>query len=133
MTEINREQFEAWLFSQPDERLFIYTEGGETDKTGCLVCNFLREQTGLNGFNVSVCWVSYGPTLTDRMHFQEWLMNLLQRRSPSPFSAKETKLNYVSMFGDPSFSPELKLSENRAEQHAATSPEASGSHFSKVG
>ena len=42
MKEINRERFEAWLFSQPPEREFRYT-----DSDGCAFCHFVMETTNL--------------------------------------------------------------------------------------
>jgi hypothetical protein len=37
---IHQEKFEAWLFSQPDEREFEYI-----DHRGCVICSFLKETT----------------------------------------------------------------------------------------
>lgn len=41
--EINRERFEAWLFSQPRERTFNYMDGNG----GCLICHFFQQTTKL--------------------------------------------------------------------------------------
>lgn len=40
--QIQQERFEAWLFSQPDEREFDYTRS-----TDCVICNFFRETTAI--------------------------------------------------------------------------------------
>lgn len=45
---INRELFEAWLFSQPREREFVYT-----DNRNCLICSFLKSNTRFQNPNVS--------------------------------------------------------------------------------
>jgi hypothetical protein len=37
---INKETFEAWLFSQLDERIFFYNNNND-----CLLCKFLKETT----------------------------------------------------------------------------------------
>lgn len=43
MNEINREHFEAWLFSQPLERVI---EAG--DGTRCVLCSFIKETTNFS-------------------------------------------------------------------------------------
>lgn len=42
MKEINRERFEAWLFSQPKDRNFDYTNPRD-----CAICAFLKETTNV--------------------------------------------------------------------------------------
>lgn len=72
MTEINREHFEAWLFSQPEERKFNYL-----DVTGgCAVCSFIRETT--NFTNCAGGSDASGIDLENRfggpkVHLPEWM------------------------------------------------------------
>lgn len=42
-TEINREQFEAWLYAQDRDKPFNYEQGGITSEPGCVMCQYLRE------------------------------------------------------------------------------------------
>lgn len=43
MFNFNQEHFEAWLFSQPRNRALLYHEGHYLSPTGCLMCNYLRD------------------------------------------------------------------------------------------
>lgn len=97
---INREHFEAWLFSQPDDRRFEYLEGQPSSLTGCVVCNFLREQTNITTFGVSGSQVGFRTSLDfDYIPFEPWLQNLLlELANPVSFDAKRAKAMYISLF-----------------------------------
>lgn len=83
--KIQQETFEAWLFSQPDERTYDYL-----NINNCLICNFAHETTNKK------LRVSY-----DRFYLQEekyekayqfddWLMRLMR-------GCHITKLGYISV------------------------------------
>lgn len=110
--EINRESFEAWLFSQPKERVFDYRN---TDGT-CVICSFVKETTnakgvcGGGGFVVTsngfiptpAWWESQSVSLTmpdmdtvsakarDRDGFYSPIITILDLQQA-----------YIAMFGDP--------------------------------
>lgn len=94
MNTINREHFEAWLFSQPDERTFIYTEGAADAPIGCLLCNFIREQTNITAFYVGA---SYLTTENKTEPLMVWFSLFCPNKSYK-FTAKEAKDNYLTLF-----------------------------------
>lgn len=68
---IHKERFEAWLFSQPDERRFDYV-----DNRNCIGCCFLREMARFD-------LLSFGPDAVYDKHatrfpLPEWFTNLLR-------------------------------------------------------
>ncbi len=99
MNTINREQFEAWLFSQPDERNFAYIEGQPDAPTGCLVCNFLRENTNHKHFGVSGAAEGFRVGFEDCTKFEPWLELLLRQNGFTEiFTAKYSKDTYLKLF-----------------------------------
>lgn len=104
MNKINREQFEAWLFSQPDERQLNYVQGQSYKYPGCLVCNFLREIVGLTCFYVSsndIGWWSPEINNSQKFQFEDWLYSLLEEIVAYPeseFTIKQAKNSYLLLF-----------------------------------
>lgn len=97
MNTINREHFEAWLFSQPDERMFNYSEGFNTDQIGCVMCNFLRENTNISQFCVGYSTFIHGEEWNDE-RLPAWFVNTMDKRSGRYISAKEVKQLYLQEF-----------------------------------
>lgn len=109
MNTINREQFEAWLFSQPPERTFKYTEGTPSSPIGCLACNYLREMTDAKNFFVgpSDCGIRFGNYVEPYTKF-EWLAKYLynvcyfaanfDESEQTLFTAKDAKRIYSELF-----------------------------------
>lgn len=95
MNQINREQFEAWLFSQPDERTFNYVEGYIDDKTGCVMCNYLREHTNLKFFIVGSRALT---TKRGKNLLPTWFIDMMERRHNCLMTAKQTKDIYLLQF-----------------------------------
>lgn len=99
---INREHFEAWLFSQPDERTFEYIYGSYDSNPGCLLCNFLRETTNINKFEVGRIIVSMNGT---NYPLPNWFINLLSKQwlkehefYSRNITFKEVKEHYLLLF-----------------------------------
>lgn len=103
---INREHFEAWLFSQPKERKFVYIEGRVDASTGCLMCNYLRENFH---FIFRVYTSEFRDLTTDEeTNFPKWLNELIWTSlqmfyrkhiiGPSFFTAGEVQTIYLSLF-----------------------------------
>lgn len=110
---INREHFEAWLFSQSKERKFVYVEGGQDALTGCLCCNYLRENFS---FRFSVGNSSFRIFPSRENDFPEWLNVLIadaraifykehyivdtiyQRKPSCFFTAEQAQTTYLSLF-----------------------------------
>lgn len=102
MNEINREQFEAWLFAQADDREFKYTQGGWDDRVGCVMCNYLREQTNMKRFVVAVVDVTDFSVLGWRtVALPRWFIELMQHRDYVHLTAKSVKKAYTKLFGNP--------------------------------
>lgn len=79
MTTINRELFEAWLFSQPREREFVYINGLSDEEPGCVVCSFLRETTNIKRFAVGDTYMNIykgESTDYDAVNLPTWLNEL---------------------------------------------------------
>lgn len=110
MTKINREQFEAWLFAQPNNRTFNYREGKSTDLVGCIICNFLREQTGVKNFKVGGHRLGI-ITPTDVIPFTQWTSLFLlaalmagdydQSKHTTVITGLQAKTAYTTLFGSP--------------------------------
>jgi hypothetical protein len=107
--QINRETFEAWLFSQPDDRVIEASNG-----TKSFFCSFVRETTKYKGFMFG--WEAahlnsfLGPTVV----LPSWLKLLLSRenlyrvkgcsglREEKLFlTCGELKQSYITLFGNP--------------------------------
>lgn len=107
MTTINKETLEAWLFFQNPARIFNYIEGFKDDKTGCLICNFIRETTNIQNFCISAyCFdiLDENNKLIERIDFPTWLITFLRMRNNisfnDEFSAGLMQKCYNEMFGD---------------------------------
>lgn len=98
MNTINREHFEAWLFSQPDERLFNYTEGFDSDRIGCVMCNFLRENTSIYPFAIGYGTYAYGVGINQEASLPTWFVSIMALRSGRYITAKEVKSLYLQEF-----------------------------------
>ncbi len=95
MNEINRERFEAWLFSQPKERSFIYG-----DICGCAVASFLKECTSIQDPTVSSdTFRSRADVLlpdAGRKPLPEWLHNQVLRVRPLTIAKMQAR--YLELF-----------------------------------
>lgn len=69
-TLFNRERFEAWLANQPGEREFDY---GSNDN--CLVCNFIKETTGIKSPRVGHNYARKAVIDDARIGFPQWLFD----------------------------------------------------------
>jgi hypothetical protein len=121
MNEINRERFEAWLFSQQKDREFDYTDLRE-----CLICKFIRETSSLKVRMVTPGFIALEGSPSIPM--PKWLdtddatlgkpSSLLatghMRHTQDgmiPFS--EVTKRYVELFGDPSIVESVELPKAR--------------------
>lgn len=75
---IVREQFEAWLFSQPRERVYKYWEASEDQPTGCVMSNYLRECTPHHEWILGTLYLTVNQFVHD---LPRWFVGLM-RRSP---------------------------------------------------
>jgi hypothetical protein len=71
---ITRESFEAWLFSQPDDRVFLFTSC-----TSCVVASFLKETTSYNTPIVTDKYFMNGSNIQTERNLPEWLVILLEK------------------------------------------------------
>lgn len=97
--EINREMFEAWLFSQPLERKFDFHNIYE-----CALCCFLREVCGsidpIVG-NISVLPKGLGG---ESIAMPKWLDSNDHAKAvlrANPLTVANMQSRYISLFGDP--------------------------------
>jgi hypothetical protein len=104
--EINRERFEAWLFSQPDERMFDYMDVNG----GCAVCAFIRETTQHKEAcgGVTNVWLSRSNCLDEvnSYHIPNWLRStkngvLTAYIRTDQLFVHQMKRRYIELFGDP--------------------------------
>lgn len=98
--QINRETFEAWLLAQPAEREFVYSQGFPKDEPGCLVCNFLRENTKVKNFTV---YGRYVDVEGKALGFEKWLDDFLflqARGGVRPLTFGEAQADYLKLFPD---------------------------------
>jgi hypothetical protein len=73
---INKETFEAWLFSQPDDRTFDYM-----DNRDCLVCKYVKEVVGYKkNFSVGADYIRLHESLFTEFTFEKWFIDLLGER-----------------------------------------------------
>jgi hypothetical protein len=112
--EINQERFEAWLFSQPADRVI---EAGNTCK--CFICSFLKETT-----NVAAPWVLWErwaadyeadyndtkslPKWARKLIDNGWLMEVSESRENYAITCGQMQARYRELF------PEK---ENHVESH----------------
>lgn len=113
MTEINREHFEAWLFAQPDDRPYVYGEGFPNDPVGCIVCNYLREQTNEKDFVVGGSQQGIAK-IEQVTPFPRWLAEVLWRcASLTTFGA--AKKVYTKLHGNPTFGSSVPASQEQTQ------------------
>lgn len=99
--ELCIERFEAWLFSQPPERVI---EARSTDS--CFLCSFVKETTNLSPV---FYWAQWSPQPTKRLEIPEWAMKLIDlkwTRTVSIGGRDSTTVavmqrRYIELFGDP--------------------------------
>jgi len=104
---INQETFEAWLFSQPDDRQYDYR-----DNEGCLLCMFAKETSNkrLSVAGRAFRVISDPENTFKYIDFDSWLQrfmcdcvrtNLGYDSVPLSEDFKTVKAIYVAMFGQP--------------------------------
>lgn len=95
--EINKERLEAWLFSQPDERIWRYC-----DPWGCVACSFLKETTEFNDAEVGSDFWRQKRGGSELNPLPEFMLELLKKalgKSPSyEIEARSLKSIWKSMF-----------------------------------
>lgn len=111
--QINKETFEAWLFSQPDDKVWNYE-----DNCGCVVACFIKETTNINPSVVPRKFRDQGKPawFPEYINFPQWLINFEdswfqhgvdeRTRLESFITAKKAKALWIDMFGSPVVSPE---------------------------
>lgn len=92
--QINREQFEAWLFSQPDERVFNYFQSFPNDQPGCLLCNFFRE----NCSEPIIVGEDYYLQKGVKYSLPTWFMTVDLEALSVVFNADQAKKLYLAQF-----------------------------------
>lgn len=91
--EINREHFEHWIFNQPANRTFVYT-----DAYGCAMCAFAAEIMGVKGSVVSPGTL-YDSNFKPLARLPDWLaFDVLMVR---PLTVGNMQRRYIELFGDP--------------------------------
>lgn len=137
MNEINRESFEAWLFSQPPEREFNYSD----IKGGCAVCTFVRETTSYSeacggsdyyGVRLKNNWADVNPEIVP---LPDWLksgsggvLNVLERR-PGPLfvlTIQNMQRRYLELFPTTHHEPTQSAPHSPHRQAASPAPSAPG-------
>lgn len=113
MNTINREHFEAWLFSQPRTRAFNYDDV----KGGCAVCSFIRETTdwaeACGGSDAGV-HKSRGTALMETIPLPDWMKvqtkGVLWALEPisSTITIGQMQDRYRELFPDACTEPEPK-------------------------
>jgi hypothetical protein len=100
MIELHQEHFEAWLFSQPPDRVI---EAG--DCRDCFLCSFLKETTAIK--RVYMDYHSYNieaqptplPSWATRLINQDWLYSRSRSRvSNHPITVAEMQRRYREVF-----------------------------------
>lgn len=125
--EIHRERFEAWLFSQPDERGFVYS-----DPKNCLVCMFIKETSAFNNPEVGPLDYKAAPHLPVQP-LPPFIRNGRLEKSllavgwlggaGNAYSFGSVKRRYLKLF--PDFSPTSDVNRESAENggaHCASVP-----------
>lgn len=102
---INQERFEAWLFSQPDERTLEYGSCYH-----CVVGTFIRETTSfwpnVGGLTVTI-WSGGDSFFTSHNNeydgpLPQFIIDLLrERRAQDILKLGDVKQWYIKLFGDP--------------------------------
>ena len=99
--ELERERFEAWIFSQPPERVI---ESGDSER--CFLCSFLKETTNEIPRMTFVTWGLVGRTLV--MPLPDWAKALVDYNwckaiSPygvlQPITVAQMQQRYIELFG----------------------------------
>lgn len=123
MKEINRERFEAWLFSQPREIIIESSNGNR-----CFLCLFIKETT--NQIPYMSGWRHWYPSevaqqRSERLELPNWVTRLIDREWIMPKS-DNTGLITVGQMQDryrllfPDFDTGLSLSDSGTENPAST-------------
>lgn len=100
--QIEREPFESWMLSLPDDKQFNIHQGEVKDQPGCIACNFLRDT--IRGFgNAGYISARVGE---EAFIFDNWLCDLIKSfYEKGRFTAKDLKARYLELFPDTDFSP----------------------------
>lgn len=105
--QLNKETFEAWLFSQPDKRKWHYC-----DCFDCLIASFIKETTCFTDPSVGPLEYSEFPICPDRP-FPSWLVGFMEARENlggwnrrEIITASNAKAGWTKMFGSPVVSPD---------------------------
>lgn len=107
--QIERELFEAWLFSQPPERQFYYY-----DTNGCAIASFLREALGIQRPRVG--GMEFDDAEGKGCLLPQWLRDIVFPL-PIHFTVAQLRRRYLELFPDtfiatepaPNAQPESKL------------------------
>lgn len=105
MKEINRERFEAWLFSQPGDRSWNFH-----DTQQCVLCSFIKETTNHLRPIVGGLWLttSIGGS---NVEIDEWVKVILRTRNEFGIvSAGNMQQRYRELF------PETEIEIQKTEQ-----------------
>ena len=100
--EIQKERFEAWLFSQPDSRPFHWSDGCD-----CIMGHFLRENVSKECIVGAHIWsLSTGHYLASVIQelpkwFCEFQKDAVLIRNPSGSNMGNAKKRWIQLFGDP--------------------------------
>lgn len=93
---INREQFEAWLYAQPDSRPYNYMEGRPDSKIGCVLCNYIREATNIKDFIVGGTWLTANGIFNQ---MPQWLQQVINDGTVQcGHTFKYAKARYTALF-----------------------------------
>lgn len=111
--EIEQERFEAWLFSQPTERVFVWTSVEH-----CAVCEFLNETQSLvatSGAWWSNLWVKqpFEAKMVARIEWPDWLNDTVKWvvHNKPELSIAHLQARYRELFPDTTPEPTPAIAE----------------------
>ena len=112
--EINRERFEARIFSWPRIRKFDYM-----DCEKCVIAAFFLETSNLiahvGGDDVDLYYDSIEGKLAERIVIPEWVKNLIEPL-PCIFSVGQLQDRYISLFSDPRVVEKVEMEKDQPSQ-----------------
>lgn len=115
--QINRETFEAWLFTQPDERTYNFI-----DYSDCLLCKFIKETTNIENIRVGSTYFRVNGKCQE---FDDWLMRYAIGFNPKANTSLaigatfgNAKLLYTIIFGNPTTFDEISSNGMTSRAHA---------------
>lgn len=102
---ITQERFEAWLFSQPDEREYKYF-----NTEGCLICDFIKENTSNEAAGVGGDYYRVQSDHFEKIPFEPWLLVVMTEYKMTKLGGlsvpicktfKQVKAIYEAFHGNP--------------------------------